>query len=218
MTSPDGITWTGRVSSADNTWRGLAYGAGMWVATSTSGTDWIMTSGAASLPVKWKSFTVRTVEDGNALRWETSSEVNNAGFEVERSTDGRTFQAIGKVAAHADGTDGAVYTFLDGGFSGAVNFYRLKRVDQDGRYDYSQVVKTQNRPVFTLFPNPAGAVVRVNGLPAGAGQLGYTITHMDGRVVQSGMLAADRSIDVAGLARGTYLLRIDGQVRQFMKE
>ncbi|HUR12444.1 MAG TPA: T9SS type A sorting domain-containing protein [Flavitalea sp.] len=97
---------------------------------------------ASRLPLTLVSFTGTTQDAYNNLQWVTSAEINVLEFEVERSVDGGGFIKIGSVSATNSPT-GSVYTFQDpiAGIGFAENvFYRLKMVDIDGQYSYSNVV------------------------------------------------------------------------------
>ena len=90
------------------------------------------------LPVELSAFTATAEGAAVRLVWATASEKNSARFEVERSTDGRTFAAIGAVAAAGSSTALRSYELLDATLpaSTATLYYRLKQVDQDGSFSY----------------------------------------------------------------------------------
>ncbi len=108
------------------------------------------------LPVELLSFEGE-VSRGNAfLTWTTASETNNKGFEVEKSLDGSTFRNIGFVVGKGTTTAVSNYEFTDETFSNAA-YYRLKQVDLDGSFEYTNVVYLTERDkaiTFTLYPNP----------------------------------------------------------------
>ncbi len=118
---------------------------------------------AVTLPVELISFTATTGEKAVTLRWNTASEVNNFGFDVEKcckfSTGGEQWQKIGFVEGHGSTNAPQAYSFVDNNTAG--DAYRLKQIDRDGKFEYSNVVKVSAaayRPTeFTLsqnFPNP----------------------------------------------------------------
>ncbi len=112
------------------------------------------TPGTNVVPVKLTSFTGKALQYGNSLNWITASELNNAGFEVERSIDGENFEQIAFVKGN--GTTGLVskYEYIDYGTSNA--YYRLKQIDFDGVFAYSQVIKlsTDMALEVAVSPNP----------------------------------------------------------------
>ncbi|MFQ3598963.1 MAG: hypothetical protein SNJ66_11570, partial [Chloroherpetonaceae bacterium] len=102
------------------------------VAGITSFSDFTIASDASNqLPVELTSFTARKSEQGVELAWQTASEQNNAGFEVERKSEGATWNTLGFVRGNGTTTEAQSYSFLDNSASGKVQ-YRLKQVDFDG--------------------------------------------------------------------------------------
>ena len=108
-----------------------------------------------SLPVELISFTGNFVDDFILLEWKTATEVNNYGFEIER--DGKI---IGFVEGHGNSNSIKHYTFIDSDiYEPAHHSYRLKQTDNDGTFEYSNVVNvTVDVPVlFSIsqnYPNP----------------------------------------------------------------
>jgi hypothetical protein len=112
---------------------------------------------SAALPVDLVRFTANALEDEVVLDWSTASEENNAYFLVEHSTDGQDFTPIAEVKGHGTTTTFQQYTYKHTAPFYGANYYRLKQVDLDGAFEYSQVVVAQIRLIedqFTLFPNP----------------------------------------------------------------
>ncbi|HSD62192.1 MAG TPA: T9SS type A sorting domain-containing protein [Ignavibacteriaceae bacterium] len=116
----------------------------------------------AVVPVELTSFTAITNEEGVTLNWETSSETNNSGFDIERSTDDIVFKKIGYVKGNGTTSEAHSYSFKDGGVSsvGGIVFYRLKQIDYDGSCKYSEAIKVEDAFLpanFSLsqnYPNP----------------------------------------------------------------
>ncbi len=110
------------------------------------------------VPVELTSFTALS-EGGNVkLKWNSSSEINNSGFEIQRSNNNVNFSKIGYIQGHGSTTKSYEYTFVDNSAFGH-QYYRLKQVDFNGSYNYSKVVEvTIDKPLgFTLnqnYPNP----------------------------------------------------------------
>jgi hypothetical protein len=110
------------------------------------------------LPVTWLSFEARQENKIVNLEWVNTAEINNAGFEVERSADGANFNSIGKVSPGRDLNDINVYTYNDEAPLKGINYYRIKQVDHDGKVNYSQIrsVMFLNKDVDVMvWPNPA---------------------------------------------------------------
>ncbi len=121
------------------------------------------------LPVELVRFEGSSLPRGNSLHWLTASESDAAGFEVERSPDGLTWIHIGTVTAVGNSSVLQEYSFLD--TQAPVEcYYRLRLVDRDGSYMYSDLVflrKGLPAPEgLSVFPNPVGAAGQVTVRPA----------------------------------------------------
>jgi len=166
-----------------------------------------------TLPVTLLSFTGEPLGDRNRLEWSTAGEEDAASFDIERSSDGRTFSAIGNLAAAGTTSSIRQYQFYDRAPIEGANYYRLKQNDRDGRFDYSQVILIRRSALVTvsIFPNPAKRElqIRLNG-PAGNDPVKADIIDMQGRVVVTQQQPRDNTmtIPVASLPAGLYLVRI----------
>lgn len=172
------------------------------------------------LPIKLADFRARL--QGNSavqLTWETALESHASHFEVERSTDGRNFTAIGTIKAKGNSQTDQAYTYNDQPPAGAVFYYRLKMVDIDNRFEYSAVRKITLSNLglsFSVSPNPVSQAftLQVNG--RAVAQLGLSLTDQVGRVIRR-YDAVKKSPDltqrfsVEGLPAGVYFLNISGE-------
>ncbi|MBC6610909.1 T9SS type A sorting domain-containing protein [Hymenobacter sp. BT507] len=174
------------------------------------------------LPVELTSFTATAQKQQVALRWATASEKNSAQFVVERSLDGRLFEAVGQVAAQGNSTSARSYTFLDptSDLGGRI-YYRLRQLDLDQTAHLSPVVAVQLATAAgMLYPNPATSEVAVRFATSLPNETAYTVLNAAGQVVQRGtaLPGAELRISVANLpANGLYLLRVGNHVYRFSK-
>jgi autotransporter-associated beta strand protein len=110
------------------------------------------------LPVLYSSFTIKKLHDINIIYWSTTIEVNNANFDIERSFDGVTFEIIGNVKGKGNTTTTTNYEFIDHKINTKKPiYYRLKQIDNDGKYAYSAIKLVKNTSVanpIKIFPNP----------------------------------------------------------------
>jgi len=118
----------------------------------------IITDEAGTLPVELINFFARGVNNTIELSWETKTETNNQGFEVER-LDNNEWNRIGFVKGHGTTTEISNYSFTDKNAFGNVIKYRLKQIDYNGSYTYSKVIEIENEMVnkYELrqnYPNP----------------------------------------------------------------
>ncbi len=109
------------------------------------------------LPVEWLSFEADQQDAQVDIRWETKSEINSDHFEVERSGDLQSFEAIGQIEAAGNSVQNRSYRLPDLAPNSGINYYRLKAVDLDGTFSYSQVesVYFENTHI-NIYPNPPG--------------------------------------------------------------
>jgi hypothetical protein len=109
-----------------------------------NGSEWATFSYSLNsiIPVELTSFIAETRSEGVELSWTTATELNNLGFEIERSNDNENFYRIGFVQGAGTTTEIQSYTYIDDiEYSGIKTYYyRLKQVDFDGRSQYSDVV------------------------------------------------------------------------------
>jgi len=119
---------------------------------------------AAALPVKLSKFEGEAADKKVELRWETSSELNNSHFIIERSGNARDFRAIGEVKGKGRSTTKVKYKFTDLNPVPGKNFYRLKQVDLDGKTAFSQIIAITIKSALaaeTLYPVPASTSINL---------------------------------------------------------
>ena len=96
------------------------------------------------LPVELLSFTGKLQNENVKLNWSASFEQNSKGFEIEKSLDGINFRKIGFVAGAGNSNSTRNYSFTDPQLAVEFNYYRLKLVDIDNKFSYSDVVLVKN--------------------------------------------------------------------------
>ncbi len=111
------------------------------------------------MPVELISFTGKRVGKVSQLNWATATEEQNEGFEIERSLDGQSWRSIGFVQGNGTTSEFNPYSFVDQNPALGTNYYRLKQMDFDGRFEYSDVQSVlfeskDDAPVL-IFPNPS---------------------------------------------------------------
>jgi hypothetical protein len=108
------------------------------------------------LPIELTVFSCRIEDNKPKLNWQTVSESNNEKFEIERSSDGAHFQKIGEVAGARNSTRPLDYSWIDSSIISGLVYYRLKQVDFDGAFSYSDICEVQinSKQTAHVFPNP----------------------------------------------------------------
>lgn len=113
--------------------------------------------GQGYVPVELISFAGTAIGSEVHLSWQTATETNNQGFEIQRGKDNFKFETIGFVEGAGTVTDVQIYSYVDKNISGQ-QFYRLKQVDFDGSFDYSNVIEVTTIPleysISQNYPNP----------------------------------------------------------------
>ncbi|MEL6592409.1 MAG: hypothetical protein AAFQ68_20090, partial [Bacteroidota bacterium] len=118
-----------------------------------------------SFPVEWVGFDGRLSGETVVLNWSTASELNNDYFEIERSTDGASFQTLASVAGTGTTAEQQDYKFVDFSPVNGENYYRLKQVDLDGQFAYSAIIRLQVEPNkfrYSVYPNPSSDFLHIS--------------------------------------------------------
>lgn len=175
---------------------------------------------ATILPVILKNFSASLDPAGSvSLQWTTTLESHTSHFEVERSFDGTLFGIISKVPAKGNSNSELKYVFLDQDPGESFTFYRIKIMDQDGRYEYSptQKVSRQNRGLsFSVNPNPVNTEFVLNVSGKAILNLELTLADQAGRIIKRFTAAKSRGelsqkFFLGDMAGGVYLLTIRGE-------
>jgi hypothetical protein len=120
-------------------------------------------NGCGPLPVKFVTFTAQQLKNKVVLHWQTATEQNNRGFEIQRKLEGQNYKTIGFVAsgnANGNSNQTSAYSYndmSDPGKPGQV-FYRLKQIDLDGNSSFSEVRfinYNMEETTVLIYPNPA---------------------------------------------------------------
>ncbi len=168
------------------------------------------------LPVDILELTARPNGKNVLVEWTSKNESVLSHFEIERSTDGNSFNTAGKVSAR--NTAGTFrYSFEDLKPSAGNNFYRIKSVDIDGSFAYSNVARVSMIKIsenkLLLYPNPAFTSVNIqmNNIPNG--QYAVKIIDMQGKVILTQNVAIINSnqnvqIPVTRIAGGLYKVQV----------
>lgn len=181
-----------------------------------------------ALPVELIAFEGKRLNDRQVqLNWQTAQELDIAGYDVQRSTDGRTWTKAGYVASLGNNELGHFYTFPDDNALSVTSYYRLRILGSDATVEFSNVIAvdgSKGTALLAVVPNPTSGAFRI-GLEASdlAGQaLELYVTNSAGQPVHQQFFipgAARWTLEVAALTElpaGLYnlVVRKDGRVWQ----
>jgi glucose/arabinose dehydrogenase len=179
----------------------------LYVLSITEGTLGKLTSTADPLPVQLVSFRLHHQEGASVLEWETAEERDFDFFEVQRSTDGKRFEALQQIQGVETGHS---YLFLDPMPSAETCYYRLKMVDVDQTYAYSKILVSKPSKTNDLFvyPNPMAGQSMINGVYEGDK---LTLFGANGVLIRQFVWnnSLGRNFDLHDLGTGLYLLTIE---------
>ncbi len=216
----------------------INFADGRWsvsFAATGSGSFFVHT-GNFTLPVTLVNFRGEQSGNTNKLLWSTSTEIDNRGFELERSSDGRNYSSITFVASKAEnGNSNSTlnYNYNDVRPLAGNNYYRLKQVDKDGKTTFSNVVllssKVADITLSSVYPNPTTRELNLVITSPKAEKVTVIVTDLTGKVLmQTATLLVigdnQQTFNVQQLAAGTYFIKAvcangcETAVQRFVKQ
>jgi hypothetical protein len=163
----------------------------------------------STLPVTLVSFTGTASGSQALLRWKTANEQSFKQFELEWSNDGNHWQQISVVPAQGGAAGSADYSAYHN-LAAGVNYYRLRMVDIDGRFTFSNVIRLQTgvQKGILVYPNPAVNTITLS-LPA-PGEAAVKIFSNAGSLVYESTVSGNSvSINIEKLATGLYTVLVN---------
>lgn len=163
------------------------------------------------LPVQLVKF--NTVLEGKLVNisWETTTEVNSEKFEIERSTNAKSWTKIGTVLALGQNEKGDKYQFSDNLIAATTIYYRLKMIDLDGTYAFSSIksiyTKEGTQPVTYVFPNPASDKLFISEENT-SGVKNVFIYNLSGKLALNPGKVNGNEINIQSLPAGKYMVRV----------
>ncbi len=204
--------------------KNIQNGYELWISCASRGIA-VLTVTGSIVPVELVSFTANTNGNIVTLNWFTSTETNNSGFEIERSSHtGRSrnmteWESIGFINGNGTTTETQSYSFTDNNLASRKYFYRLKQIDFDGTFEYSNdvevIVNVPNK--FELsqnYPNPFNPSTKIKYQIATSIHVSLKIYDVLGNVVTSLVDEVQPSgnyevtFDASTLSSGTYFYKL----------
>jgi Secretion system C-terminal sorting domain len=164
------------------------------------------------LPIELLTFDVTNAKDKIVLNWTTATETNNDFFQVERSIDGLHWNVLGTLKGAGDSKELISYEYPDLLPYHGRNYYRLKQVDFDGKFEYSPVKSMVFDYGSTLFPNPTTGIVNVISKDDNADLTGAQVYNTMGQLLNDKVTITVLSktqiqVDLTHLPPGIYLIK-----------
>jgi len=179
----------------------------------------------APLPVTLLSFEASLHHDNFTndapsvrLDWRSASEVNNLGYNIERSFDAKNWSCLTFVAGKGNTNQPADYSLIDDYPVYGINYYRLAAIDRNGSIKYSKMESVEVNPnsEISIHPNPVKNTLYIRNVKQ---NIPYLIHNSLGQVILSGKLRQPETvIDVSGLTKGVYYLSCETKSGQQQSE
>ncbi len=196
-----------------------SFGGGMWYGEKPLKSP-VNCNVAEVLPVHLISF--QGICEGNQvqLTWQTASEQNNFGFYVEKQIKNEWIE-IGFVEGNGTTLERSNYTYIDTKFEKEKTYYRLKQVDNDGQFEYSNIITVDCAKALVpmnIFPNPTTREVHITFEQPISTTI--EIWNVLGQNVLQQTIDEQMAVDLnlQSLPNGVYFLKVNGVVRQIVKQ
>ncbi len=191
-------------------------------------TDYVVKNGFDQIvPVELKSFTAQPSENSVELKWSTATETNNKGFEIQRASSESfrntprqgEWEKIGFISGNGTSTQPHQYSYIDKSVSAGVYYYRLKQIDYDGSYKYSNEVEVNFSAPFKYelnqnYPNPFNPSTVIRYTLSNGGKTTLKIYNLLGQeiaaLVDEVQSAGEHKVkwNASGMASGVYLYKL----------
>lgn len=187
--------------------------------TTCTGGDTLSITGAVALPVGLISFTAGRINNQTVLNWKTATEINNKGFEVQRSNNGNNWIRIGFVNGAGNSSIERAYRFTDNTPLNGKNYYRLIQLDIDDHRLFSLVrsVDFKNLAYYIIGNNPGRGIYELNIQTSTPAEL--FVSDLSGRKLVSKMVSPGAyRLDISNYPAGVYLLRLKKDSEIFLEK
>ncbi len=182
------------------------------------------------LPVEYLNFKSKALKGAISIKWETASEINNQGWEVERSINGHNFEKIGWVNGSGNSSTNVNYGFFDRDIQPNVGYYyRLKQVDYNGKVEYSEVISEMwvDGNAFTVsevWPNPTNQNYINVGIDSGNEEgIELLIFDQSGELIKKEKQHMDPgpnnlTIELGDIPAGSYFIKMITETQVYYKK
>ncbi|MBK9405615.1 MAG: T9SS type A sorting domain-containing protein [Ignavibacteria bacterium] len=225
-----GFAFTNTSGIAQYCYTGVNIGYDTIIGSSGSLSDTVLKIWQSALPVDLSSFTYNTVKNDVILKWITAGELNNSGFDIERSAVNNSWIKAGYVAGNGTTNEPKTYEFRDRDLKSGVYNFRLKQIDFNGQYKYynlSNSVEIGIPDKFALsqnYPNPFNPKTIIDFQLPENGNVKLSVYDINGKIVSvlinqfmpAGYYSA--AFNSSGISSGVYFYRLEsGGLSKVMK-
>lgn len=168
-------------------------------------------------PIELLSFEGEVLTDGNLLQWLTATEIDNDYFTLERSIDGKNFEAIAVVQSQGNSVNVQAYDFMDRTAPSGVSYYQLRQTDFNGQQTVSHTISLQRGErgfeLVNVFPNPAKNEVHINFTISEERMVEISVYNIEGRELENLKVEGKKginqtTINVSHYPTGVYFMQI----------
>jgi hypothetical protein len=184
--------------------------------------NFTISASGSPLPISLIDFKGEHINNTNVLSWSTATEVNNKGFQVQYSFNGKDFKDLGFVSSKQNnGNSSAVlnYQFTDSKNTGGNVYYRLVQTDKDGQTSLSKIIlvkggKINSLSINAIYPNPAKDKLNLVVASPSNNTINVIVTDLAGKTVRRQVFSVadggnNLNMDISALSPGTYFIKAD---------
>jgi hypothetical protein len=179
------------------------------------------------LPVELVSFDSKCDNNINYITWVTASETNNDYFELQKSIDGVNWNNIAEIEGAGSSNETNYYSYIDKQNNDKISYYRLKQVDYNGDFQYSNVISSScfnlGEAEIIVYPNPCNDKLNITVENWDSESIKFEITNTVGQMIYSGNIENTEDynptqIDTDNLKRGLFFIRFSDETQSLTKK
>ncbi len=169
-------------------------------------------TGSGVIPIELTFLKAQMDNHKTVLTWQTASESNNRGYEIQRSSSGKDWQALDFVEGLGNSATTQNYQYTDNKPFAGINYYRLKQIDYDGAFMFSKAVSVKNTKDFSfkISPNPSKGLFIVKAFNSDKSTpLSINVFDLLGRlIITQTTVVSEKTFDISAYPAGTYIIEM----------